>query len=165
VPDRFAGAESLKQRGRRWDFEGRLIRHYHPEGDANWRRLRASYCGMLRLIDDQLGRFVAFLDDSGLRESTIFVFLSDHGDFVGEYGLIRKGPELPEVLCRIPLVITGPGIEALGWAKRWTLWTGVRIGGASAWASGPRRLQAWERRRTPRSAREGDPPQDPSPCF
>ena len=60
---------------------------------------------------------------------------------------------------------TGPGIEALGWAKRWTLWTGVRIGGASAWASGPRRLQAWERRRTPRSAREGDPPQDPSPCF
>ncbi len=42
----------------------------------------------------------------------MIVFLSDHGDFVGEYGLLRKGPELPEPLVRIPLVFAGPGIRA-----------------------------------------------------
>lgn len=47
---------------------------------------------------------------------------------------------------------TGPGIEALGWAKRWALWSGVRVGGASAWASGPSRLTilGWDRRKARR---------------
>ena len=47
---------------------------------------------------------------------------------------------------------TGPGIEALGWAKRWALWSGVRLGGASAWASGPSRLTilGWDRRKARR---------------
>ncbi|MCY4071837.1 MAG: sulfatase-like hydrolase/transferase [Chloroflexi bacterium] len=75
-------------------------------------RARANYLGMLRLIDDQVRRFVNFLDDKGLRENTHLIFLSDHGDFVGEYGLVRKGPELPEVLTRIPFSWTGPGIRA-----------------------------------------------------
>jgi arylsulfatase A-like enzyme len=55
---------------------------------------------------------VGHLESSGLRDDTIIIFTSDHGDFWGEYGLIRKGPELPEALCRIPMVITGPGIPA-----------------------------------------------------
>lgn len=38
--------------------------------------------------------------------------MSDHGDFVGEYGLMRKGPEMPEVLMRIPLFFIGPNVKA-----------------------------------------------------
>ena len=68
--------------------------------------------GMLRLIDDQVRRFVGFLEDQDLRHNTHVIFLSDHGDFVGEYGLVRKGPELPEVLTRIPFSWAGPGIAA-----------------------------------------------------
>ena len=83
-----------------------------PEYDEQIERTRANYCGMLRLIDDQVRRFVEFLDASGVGDNTIVVFLSDHGDFAGEYGLIRKGPELPEVLTRIPMQWTGPGIVA-----------------------------------------------------
>lgn len=75
-------------------------------------RTRSNYLGMLSLIDDQLGRFLDLLGSSGRREDTIIVFTSDHGDFWGEYGLIRKGPELPEVLSRIPLVVTGPDVDA-----------------------------------------------------
>ena len=75
-------------------------------------RARSNYLGMLRLIDDQVRRFVEFLESRGLRENTHLIFLSDHGDFVGEYGLVRKGPELPEVLARIPFSWAGPGIEA-----------------------------------------------------
>ena len=75
-------------------------------------RARANYHGMLRMIDDQVARFLAYLDSKKLRENTIILFLSDHGDFVGEYGLLRKGPELPEPLARIPFSVTGPGIRA-----------------------------------------------------
>ncbi len=39
------------------------------------------------------------------------IFLSDHGDYVGEYGLVRKGAELPEVLIRIPFLVVGPDIS------------------------------------------------------
>ncbi len=55
-----------------------------------------------------------FLAAEGLQENTLVIFLSDHGDFVGEYGLTRKGPEMPEVLMRIPLLVVGPGIQVNG---------------------------------------------------
>lgn len=77
-------------------------------------RARSNYHGMLRLIDDQFRRLVEGLRERDLEKDTIVIFLSDHGDFVGEYGLIRKGPDLPDILCRIPMVWRGPGIKAQG---------------------------------------------------
>jgi arylsulfatase A-like enzyme len=67
---------------------------------------------MLRLIDDQVKRFVSHLAMRGLDENTLVIFVADHGDFVGEYGLVRKGPEVPELLMRVPMSWTGPGIVA-----------------------------------------------------
>ena len=84
----------------------------YPPLDDVIPRARSNYLGMLRLIDDQVKRFVEFLDAQGLTDDTIIIFTGDHGDFVGEYGLLKKGPELPESLTRIPLQFTGPGIIA-----------------------------------------------------
>jgi arylsulfatase A-like enzyme len=67
-------------------------------------RCRSNYCGMLRLIDDQLKRVISELKLRNLYENTIIIFLSDHGDYVGEYDLIRKGVDLPEVLVNIPMI-------------------------------------------------------------
>lgn len=77
-------------------------------------RSRSNYHGMLRLIDDQFRRLIEGLRERGLEKDTVVIYLSDHGDFVGEYGLIRKGPDLPDILCRIPMVWRGPGIRAQG---------------------------------------------------
>ncbi|MBT3288564.1 MAG: sulfatase-like hydrolase/transferase [Victivallales bacterium] len=112
LPPCRGGEDALADKGYRWqwlrDAWDTAIHGYAGQLD----RTRANYHGMLRLIDDQVKRFVSFLDEKGLREDTIIVFVSDHGDFVGEYGLIRKGPDLPECLTRIPLFFTGPGIVA-----------------------------------------------------
>ncbi len=62
---------------------------------------------MIRLIDDQIKRLIESLKASGQFENTIFVVLSDHGDYWGEYGLIRKGAGLSESLARIPMVWAG----------------------------------------------------------
>jgi len=112
VPDRVAGPEVLKRKGFPWDWEGRLIEHYHPGYDMLWRRVRSNYCGMLRLIDDQVKRLWEYLESSKLRERTHFVFVADHGDFTGDYGLIRKGVGLAECLVRIPFIWSGPGVRS-----------------------------------------------------
>ena len=112
LPPCRADEEALKKKGFRWQWLRNTWDIAVPDYTAQRDRARANYHGMLRLIDDQVKRFVHFLDVEKLRQNTIIVFLSDHGDFVGEYGLIRKGPDLPECLTRIPLFFAGPGIAA-----------------------------------------------------
>lgn len=110
VPDRAAGPEAQATKGPMYRWLGDLIESKRPGYDEHWRRYRASYCGMLRLIDDQLRRLVEHLGDRA--ENTVVVFLADHGDYVGDYGLQRKGAGLSEALVRIPLQMTGPGVRA-----------------------------------------------------
>ena len=112
LPPCRSDESALEKKGFRWQWLRRTWDLAVPEYAGQRDRARANYHGMLRLIDDQVERFVASLDERGLREETIIVFLSDHGDFVGEYGLIRKGPDLPECLARVPMFFTGPGIVA-----------------------------------------------------
>ncbi|NCO35330.1 MAG: sulfatase-like hydrolase/transferase [Armatimonadetes bacterium] len=112
LPPLNSGRDALDRKGFKWQFCRKLGEYILPDYEALIPRTRANYFGMLRLIDDQVKRFVQFLEAEGLRDNTLVAFLSDHGDFVGEYGLIRKGPGLPEVLTRIPMQFTGPGIAA-----------------------------------------------------
>lgn len=76
---------------------------------ADLRRLREIYHGMIAFIDDQVGRFLAFLGEAGLRDDTIVVFMSDHGDYLGDHGMVRKSPTLYDSLVRIPLIVSWPG--------------------------------------------------------
>jgi len=116
VPDRVAGPEVLKEKGFPWDWELELIRHYYPEYDPErddtlWRRMRSNYCGMIRLINDAVSKILGFLDSSGLSERTHVLFLADHGDYQGDFGLLRKGVGMPECLMRVPLIWRGPEVS------------------------------------------------------
>ncbi|MDQ3700266.1 MAG: sulfatase-like hydrolase/transferase [Chloroflexota bacterium] len=114
VPDRAGEPDALERKsgplGQKWRWERRLIEGIYPGYDAHWRRYRANYCGMLRLLDDQIRRFVDHLRTRGVLENTLLVFTADHGDYAGDYGLQRKGVGLPECLVRVPLIFTGPGV-------------------------------------------------------
>ncbi|UFU03087.1 sulfatase-like hydrolase/transferase [Ruania suaedae] len=113
VPERLVGPEVLDRMGWRFRWLHRLIEDKRPGFDDQWRRYRANYLGMLRLIDDQIGRLLDHLEQRpGGLENTIVIFLSDHGDFTGDYGLQRKGAGVPEALMRIPLAIAGPDVQA-----------------------------------------------------
>ena len=106
LPSPNAGAKALEVKGFKFQWCRDSFKRAFPDFEETIPRARANYLGMLRLLDDQIRRFVV-----GLPENTIIVILSDHGDFVGEYGLMRKGPEVPEPLVRIPLQFVGPGIK------------------------------------------------------
>ena len=71
------------------------------------RSLRRSYLALVSYIDQKLGELVETLERYGLRENTVIVFLSDHGDMLGEKRMIQKRC-FYEWSCRIPLVVEGP---------------------------------------------------------
>ena len=115
LPPTAFGPEILKEKSPRWTWlRGVWEEVMGNELESRYLRTRSSYHGMLRLIDDQLRRLIAGLEERGLRENTLIIYLSDHGDFVGEYGLLRKGPDLPEILTHIPMIMQGPGIAPQG---------------------------------------------------
>ena len=112
LPPTLTDASALETKGFNFQWCMKGFTTAFPDLPRDLPRARSIYMGMLRMIDDQVRRFVSFLDEEGISDDTIIVFLADHGDFVGEYGLMRKGPELPEALTRIPFQFTGPGIAA-----------------------------------------------------
>jgi len=80
--------------------------------DAQLRRLIANYYGMISLIDHQVGRIRLALRDLGLAQDTIIVYSTDHGDWLGDHGLLLKGPMAYEGLLRVGLLVEGPGVPA-----------------------------------------------------
>jgi arylsulfatase A-like enzyme len=111
LPAREVGPEALDRKGFKWRWLERLANRWNPGYDADWRRTRSNYLGMLRMIDDQMDRFIRYLDSSNLLRNTILVYLTDHGDYFCDYGLLRKGAGLPEDLTRIPMIWAGWGIK------------------------------------------------------
>src|SRR5258708_4615805 len=96
------------------NVELRKFREKHSrtpvQSDRQLRDLIANYYGMISLIDHNVGRILAALDTYGLAENTLVVYSTDHGDWLGDHGLILKGPMAYEGLLRVGLLMRGPGI-------------------------------------------------------
>ena len=94
--------------------ESRKIREEYsrmpPQNDAQLRDIIANYYGMISLVDHQVGRILSALEDEGLAENTLVVFTSDHGEWLGDHGLMLKGPMFYEGLLRVGLIVRGPGV-------------------------------------------------------
>ena len=73
-------------------------------------QVKATYYGMVSLVDTAVGHILAALDQHGLCDNTIIVFLSDHGDYLGDHGFYGKGLPYDSVL-RTPLICAGPDIQ------------------------------------------------------
>ncbi len=104
----------LSKKPRHWLdwYEGR---YKNPEGgpvnfspgeltDDQLREVDAMIQVENELIDEAVGRVVAFLRERGLDQDTDIVFTSDHGELQGDHGLLFKGPYHVESLMRVPLI-------------------------------------------------------------
>ena len=63
---------------------------------------------MIAQIDDQFGRILTFLRNSGEIDNTVVIFTSDHGESLGDHGLMFKGCRFYEGLVRVPLIFSCP---------------------------------------------------------
>ena len=69
------------------------------------------YMGLIKQIDDQLGRLFAFMTERGILDETMIVFCADHGDFLGDHWLGDK-EMFHEPVVRTPLIIVDPDARA-----------------------------------------------------
>ena len=64
---------------------------------------------MIKQVDDQLGRILDALEQTGQREDTLVIFSTDHGEALGDHGLTQKGCRFFDGLTRVPLIWSWPG--------------------------------------------------------
>lgn len=72
------------------------------------RELRAQYWAMIALVDDEIGRILQTLEETGQAENTLVVFTSDHGEMLGNHQQLLKGPQLYDDLTHVPLIVRWP---------------------------------------------------------
>jgi len=82
-----------------------------PDDPTAQQRLQAAYYGMISEVDDQIGRLLGWLTTTGQDANTVVVFTSDHGELLGDHWLVQKIGWF-ESAYHVPLILTGPGIEA-----------------------------------------------------
>ncbi|QQA42644.1 sulfatase [Pelagovum pacificum] len=81
--------------------------HLYPEEEL--KKDMAVYYGMMSFIDAEVGRILDKLDALGLTDNTLIVFTTDHGHFLGQHGLVAKGPFHYEDMLRLPFIVAWPG--------------------------------------------------------
>jgi uncharacterized sulfatase len=88
-------------------FPGHIVGH--PKQDETWLRTqKARYCGLVKCIDDNVGRILTALEEHGALADTAVVFTTDHGEYMGEHGLMHKN-QWYRGAYRLPFLVRWPG--------------------------------------------------------
>lgn len=93
------------------DFDARFGGYGEMSTDIGLREWTEAYFGEITQLDAAVGRVLEKVEELGLRDSTVVVFSSDHGDMGGCHGLFEKAVPYEEA-TRIPLLVRLPGSQA-----------------------------------------------------
>ncbi len=107
VPDLPENLDDTYSQMDKWlnDFHG--VKEYDLKDTKSLYNMRRAYYGLITYIDNKVGELIKALEDTGLRENTIVIFTSDHGDMLGEKGMVQKRC-FYEFSSRVPLIINYP---------------------------------------------------------
>jgi uncharacterized sulfatase len=92
--------------GRMPDFDGG---GHKVLADKDIEIITRAYWGTISLIDKNIGRIMKTLDDEGLRENTLVIFTTDHGEYMGAHGMMAKGGVCWEEYINVPFIASLPG--------------------------------------------------------
>jgi arylsulfatase A-like enzyme len=76
--------------------------------DQEIRKSTLGYYAMVSEVDHWIGRIMDALEKSGLKDTTVVVFTSDHGEWLGEHLKYGKGFWAPDVISHVPLIFLVP---------------------------------------------------------
>lgn len=97
----------LRERWERGEREAVSQAAFYADDQA-LREAMALTAGMVTMIDDRIGEVLTALEESGQAEDTIVIFASDHGDYLGDYNLLLKGPLPTRAITRTPFIWADP---------------------------------------------------------
>ena len=83
-------------------------------GQQDITAIRRGYLASIAFLDRQVGRIFAELERLDLMRDTLILFVSDHGDMIGDLELIAKGAFFYDPCTRVPLIVRLPGAERAG---------------------------------------------------
>ena len=107
-PGELDGKPAIQREASARSYAG-YARGYADYSPDEIRQVIAAYYAMVTLIDHETRRILDRLAGLGLADDTIVVFTSDHGEMLGDHGLLLKGPMMYEGAVRVPLIIRWPG--------------------------------------------------------
>ncbi|MYE03223.1 MAG: sulfatase-like hydrolase/transferase, partial [Alphaproteobacteria bacterium] len=114
LPDNFDVSATPFQAGLKKRLaEGKAYREGHATFAVTGREAKeiiALTYGMIAMIDDCVGQVMDALKRLGFDENTIVIFTSDHGDHMGDHGIMLKSSMHTQGLTRVPFVWRDPGI-------------------------------------------------------
>jgi arylsulfatase A-like enzyme len=84
----------------------------HPESPDFGNKGRDRYDSEVWFADFWLGKLLSWAEGQPWWKNTVLIVSADHGETFGEHGMYKHAFEVWEVLTRIPLLISGPGIQA-----------------------------------------------------
>jgi arylsulfatase len=87
---------------------------YQEMTDQDHKWLRAAYWAMCELIDHQVKRLWHALEHTNQLHNTLIIFMSDHGEMLGDHGVYLKGPHLYDPAVHVPLLMAKPGLIPAG---------------------------------------------------
>ena len=111
-PGELAGKPIFQRQDHQGGYNNPALYPFARMNETDHRMVRAAYWAMIDLIDAQVGRMLDALESSGQRENTIVIFMSDHGEMLGDHGVYLKGPHFYDAAIHVPLIVAGPGIPA-----------------------------------------------------
>ena len=82
--------------------------------------------GMIGMIDERIGRVLAALERTDLAPHTVVIFTSDHGDFMGDHGLMLKGALHYQGLIRVPFIWADPQQNSCSRSTPWSIFASCR---------------------------------------
>ena len=101
---RLSDHPEIQNMARFFDYD----RHFD---NAKMRQAIAAYYGLISFMDDCVGRVLTALEAAGLAENTTVIYVSDHGEMLGEKGLWTK-QVMYEASAGIPMIMRGQGISS-----------------------------------------------------
>lgn len=94
------------------------------------REAMALTCGMISMIDDAVGAIIEKLRETGRYENTVIIFNADHGDYLGDCGLLLKGAVMRRSINNVPFIWSDPNDRAA--AGSGAKVSGAKVSGALA---------------------------------
>ena len=85
-----------------------VVMSFLPINEREAREAIALTCGMITMIDDAIGAVLGELENLGFADDTVVMFTADHGDFLGDHGMMLKGPMHMSSIVRVPFVWADP---------------------------------------------------------
>ena len=97
----------------RWLNEVHSVDEVNLRDPENLRALRRSYFGLVTYVDRKVGELITALEETGQRDNTIIIFTADHGDMLGEKGMVQKRC-FYEWSARVPMIVAYPDKREAG---------------------------------------------------